>query len=87
MHIDKLLPFVLERTCFVYGDRELYEAYEEDSEKFLKEGKAEEGEPVYQARAMRKLLGGRDRLQWNRLRYSQGLSAGGPSRLFTQVQA
>jgi HEAT repeat protein len=55
--IDQLLPCILERTCYVHGDKELYEAYEKASKAFLlQEGTPEEGVPVYQARAREKLL-------------------------------
>ncbi len=57
-HMDKLLPFILERTCYVHGDQGLHEAYEQASKKFLQEGQTEQGVPVYQARALQKLLEG-----------------------------
>ncbi len=57
-HMDKLLPFILERTCYVHGDQGLYAAYEQASKQFLQEGQTEQGVPVYQARALQKLLEG-----------------------------
>ena len=55
--IDKLLPFILERTCYLHGDKELHEAYEKASEAYLiEDSRTQEGVPVYQARAREKLL-------------------------------
>jgi tetratricopeptide (TPR) repeat protein len=55
--IDKLLPFMLERTCYLHGDKDLHEAYEQASEVYLMEdGRTQEGVPVYQGRAREKLL-------------------------------
>jgi tetratricopeptide (TPR) repeat protein len=53
---DKLLPFILERTCYVHGDEGLHAAYARASKEFLKEGKTEQGAPVCRARAREKLL-------------------------------
>jgi tetratricopeptide (TPR) repeat protein len=53
---DKLLPFILERTCYVHGDEGLHAAYARASKEFLKEGKTERGIPVYQEKALAKLL-------------------------------
>jgi tetratricopeptide (TPR) repeat protein len=55
-HQDKLLPFILERTCYVHGDKGLHAAYAGASKEFLKEGKTERGAPVCRARAREKLL-------------------------------
>ncbi len=57
-HMDKLLPFILERTCHIHGDRKLHEAYVEEKREFFKNSQTEQGIPVYQARALEKLLEG-----------------------------
>jgi hypothetical protein len=54
--MDKLLPLILERTCYVHGDAELYKSYTRVSKEFLEEGKTEERVLVHQARAREKLL-------------------------------
>ncbi|MEO1219457.1 MAG: ankyrin repeat domain-containing protein [Bacteroidota bacterium] len=51
-HIDKHLPYILESTCHVHGDEQLYEAYEAQKITFL-------ADPViYKARAMKRMLEG-----------------------------
>ena len=57
-HIDKLLPFILESTCYVQGDEELYEVYAGKKKKFLAEGQTEQGVLVHKARALKNLLEG-----------------------------
>ena len=57
-HRDKLLPFILESTCYVHGDEGLYQAYAGKKSVFLTEGQTEQGAPVYKARALKKLLEG-----------------------------
>ena len=57
-HIDKLLPFILESSCYVYGDEALYKAYASEQQHFLKEGKTAQGLPVHQARALQRLIEG-----------------------------
>ncbi len=57
-HMDKLLPFILERTCYVHGDQGLHEAYVAQKSTFFAGTQTEQGVPVYQARALQKLLEG-----------------------------
>jgi tetratricopeptide (TPR) repeat protein len=54
--IAKLLPFILANTCYVYGDANLYTAYEQAKATVLLEEKTVQGTPLYQARAKQKLL-------------------------------
>ncbi|MEL6152720.1 MAG: tetratricopeptide repeat protein, partial [Bacteroidota bacterium] len=57
-HIDKLLPFILENTCYVHGDKSLFEAYAKAKASFITQGKTAEGTPVYQARTLQVLREG-----------------------------
>lgn len=57
-HMDKLLPFILESTCYVFGDGELHAAYVAEKNAFLMEGKSVEGLPLHKSRAKKKLLEG-----------------------------
>ncbi len=57
-HMDKLLPFILERTCCVHGDPGLHAAYVAQKSAFFARAQTEQGIPVYQARALQKLLEG-----------------------------
>ena len=54
---DKLLPYILESTCHIYGDRSLHEAYEAKQANFLQE-QAASGQYAYQQRIAKKLLQG-----------------------------
>lgn len=54
-HMDKLLPFLLESTCYIHGDAGLYAA---EKIAFLFEGQTAEGLPVCKARTLKKLLEG-----------------------------
>ena len=54
---DKLLPYILESTCHIYGDRSLHEAYEAKQANFLQE-QAASGQYAYQQRIAKKLLRG-----------------------------
>ena len=64
-HIDKLLPLILESTCYVQGDEELYKGYASEKRVFLREGETESGFPVYKARALKKLLEGVVELEYS----------------------
>ncbi len=57
-HIDQLLPFILECTCYVHGDPGLHAAYVAQKSAFFARTQTEQGVPVYQARALQKLLEG-----------------------------
>ncbi len=57
-NMDKLLPFILERTCYVHGDPGLHAAYVAQKSVFFASTQTEQGVPVYQARALQKLLEG-----------------------------
>ncbi|MEO1219020.1 MAG: tetratricopeptide repeat protein [Bacteroidota bacterium] len=51
-HIDKNLPYILESTCYVHGNKQLHEAYKTQKIEFL-------SDPViYKARAMQRMLEG-----------------------------
>ena len=55
--MDKLLPYILESTCYIYGDNSLHEAYEAKQANFLQEQGAS-GKREYQQRIAKKLLQG-----------------------------
>ena len=57
-HMDKLLPYILERTCYVHGDSSLHERYVTEKRAFLLESKDSSGRLEYQARSLKKLLEG-----------------------------
>ncbi|MEL6152884.1 MAG: DUF294 nucleotidyltransferase-like domain-containing protein, partial [Bacteroidota bacterium] len=57
-HVDKLLPYLLESTYHIRGDKELYESYVKERAMFLTTSKTAEGIPVYQARALHVLIEG-----------------------------
>ncbi|MEM7383229.1 MAG: tetratricopeptide repeat protein, partial [Bacteroidota bacterium] len=57
-HMDKLLPYILESTCYVYGDSSLHECYVAEKRTFLLESRDESGKPAYQKRALKKLIEG-----------------------------
>ncbi|MEM7382815.1 MAG: tetratricopeptide repeat protein [Bacteroidota bacterium] len=57
-HMDKLLPYILESTCYVHGDRSLHERYVAEKRAFLLESRDESGRLAYQKRALKKLLEG-----------------------------
>ena len=57
-HMDKLLPYILESTCYVHGDSSLYERYVAAKRAFLLESKGSSGRPEYQVRSLKKLLEG-----------------------------
>ena len=57
-HADKLLPYLLESTCPIHGDKDLYETYAKARATFLTTGKTPGGTPVYQARALHLLVEG-----------------------------
>ena len=57
-HMDKLLPYILESTCYVHGDSSLHERYVVAKRAFLLESKDSLGRPEYQARSLKKLLEG-----------------------------
>ena len=57
-HMDKLLRYILESTCYVYGDSSLHERYVAAKRAFLLESKDSSGRPEYQARSLKKLLEG-----------------------------
>ena len=56
--MDKLLPYILESTCYVHGDNRLHERYVAAKRAFLLESKDSLGRPEYQARSLKKLLEG-----------------------------
>ncbi len=67
-HTDKLLPFILERTCHVYSSkygRAIYATYERESKKFLMKSKTDQGVFVCQARASQRLLEGVVEIDYN----------------------
>ncbi|MEO1219534.1 MAG: tetratricopeptide repeat protein, partial [Bacteroidota bacterium] len=51
-HIDKDLPYILENTCHVHGDKQLYEAYETQKMAFLSDP------AIYKPRAIKRILEG-----------------------------
>ena len=55
--MDKLLPYILESTCHIYGDSSLHKAYEDTQASFLKR-QAASGKREYQKRIAKKLLQG-----------------------------
>ena len=55
--MDKLLPYILESTCYIYGDSSLHKAYEATQASFLQE-QAASGQYAYQQRIAKKLLQG-----------------------------
>ena len=57
-HMDKLLPYILESTCYAYGDSGLHERYVAEKRAFLLESRDESGNPAYQKRALKKLVEG-----------------------------
>ncbi len=65
-HMDKLLPFILERTCYVHGDPGLHAAYVAQKSAFFAKTQTEQGVPVYQARALQKLLEGVVEMNYNK---------------------
>ena len=54
-HIDKLLPYILERTCYMYGDRGLHDRYLASQKEFWSSCQDAAGKHAYQER-MRKIL-------------------------------
>ena len=63
-HMDKLLPFVLERTCYIYGDQGLHNDYLAAQKKLWPE-KDDAGKPTYQERMMKTLLKGITELDYS----------------------
>ena len=57
-HMDKLLPYILESTCYVHGDSSLHERYVAAKRAFLLESQDASGKPAYQKRALKKLVEG-----------------------------
>ena len=57
-HMDKLLPYILESTCYVYGDSSLYERYVAEKRTFLLDSRDASGNPAYQKRALKRLVEG-----------------------------
>ena len=57
-HMDKLLPYILESTCYVYGDSSLHERYVAEKCAFLLDSRDALGNPAYQKRALKKLVEG-----------------------------
>ena len=55
--MDKLLPYILESTCHIYGDNSLHKSYEATQASFLQE-QAASGKQEYQKRIAKKLLQG-----------------------------
>ncbi|MEN0016497.1 MAG: tetratricopeptide repeat protein, partial [Bacteroidota bacterium] len=51
-HTDKDLPYILENTCHVHGDKQLYEAYETQKMAFLSDP------AIYKRRAIKRILEG-----------------------------
>ena len=56
--MDKLLPFVLERTCYIYGDQGLHDAYLAAQREFWTSCQDAAGKHAYQERMRKKLLEG-----------------------------
>ena len=56
--MDKLLPFVLERTCYIYGDKGLHGDYLEAQNQFWSSCQDAAGKHAYQERMMKTLLKG-----------------------------
>ena len=63
-HMDKLLPFVLERTCYIYGDQVLHDGYLA-AQRELWPKKDAAGKHPYQERMMKTLLKGMTELEYN----------------------
>ena len=56
--MDKLLPFVLERTCYIYGDQGLHNDYLASQRAFWSSCQDAAGKHAYQERMRKKLLEG-----------------------------
>ena len=63
-HMDKLLPFVLERTCYIYGDQGLHNDYLAAQRELWPEKDAA-GKHTYQERMMKTLLKGITELDYS----------------------
>ena len=63
-HMDKLLPFVLERTCYIYGDQGLHDGYLA-AQRELWPQKDAAGKHTYQERMMKTLLKGITELDYS----------------------
>ena len=63
-HMDKLLPFILESTCYIHGDENLHDKYVTKQRKFF-ESQAPAGKHAYQERMMKKLLEGVSELDYS----------------------
>ena len=57
-HMDKLLPYILESTCYVHGDSSLHERYVAEKRTFLLDSRDASGNPAYQKRALKRLVEG-----------------------------
>ena len=55
--MDKLLPYILERTCYIYGDQKLHDSYRAAQDQFWSCQDAA-GKRAYQERMMKVLLKG-----------------------------
>ena len=56
--MDKLLPYILERTCYIYGDQGLHDDYLEAQKEFWSSCQDAAGKHAYQERMRKKLLEG-----------------------------
>ena len=57
-HIDKLLPYILERTCYIHGDQGLHGRYLASQQAFWSSWQDAAGKHAYQDRMRKKLLEG-----------------------------
>ena len=57
-HIDKLLPYILERTCYIHGDQGLHGRYLASQQAFWSSCQDAAGKHAYQDRMRKKLLEG-----------------------------
>ena len=57
-HIDKLLPYILERTCYIHGDQKLHNDYLAAQRAFWSSCQDAAGKHAYQERMRKKLLEG-----------------------------
>ena len=63
--MDKLLPFVLERTCYIYGTQGLHNNYLAALDQFWSSCQDAAGKYAYQERMMKTLLKGMTELAYN----------------------
>ncbi|KIE04896.1 hypothetical protein NF27_FE00030 [Candidatus Jidaibacter acanthamoeba] len=63
-HIDKNLPYILEASCFIYGEKELFANFRKKVTKFLNI-KNENGIPNYEVRTLKRLKDGVEEFKYS----------------------